>query len=411
MSKLEQLIQELCPNGVEYKTIDTICEIQNGYTPSKNNEKYWEGGDVPWFRMEDIRTNGKILADAMQHVHHSGVKGNGFPADSIIFATTATIGKHALIKVPFLCNQQLTHIHIKNQYKKSIDIKYLFYYSDVIDEMCKNNIKGGSTLQAVNMTAFKKFQIPIPPLEIQREIVRILDNFTELTAELTAELIARKQQYEYYRDSLLTSRDDVEWQKIGNIGELVRGNGLPKSDFTEFGIPAIHYGQIYTYYGTSTNETKSFVSLETSEKLKKVDCGDVVVTNTSENLKDVGKAVLYLGKKQAVTGGHATIFKPSNQLLGKYFVYFTQTVLFSKQKRKYAKGTKVIDVSAADLSKFEIPLPHISEQQRIVDILDRFDTMCNDISQGLPAEIEARNKQYEYYRDKLLDLPKLEQDA
>ena len=202
----------------------------------------------------------------------------------------------------------------------------------------------------------------------------------------------RKQQYEYYRDSLLTFGEEVEWRTISDIGELVRGNGLPKADFTESGVPAIHYGQIYTYYGNSTVETKSFVSYETAQKLKKVNYGDVIITNTSENLKDVGKALLYLGTEQAVTGGHATIFKPSNIILGKFFVYITQSLNFEKQKVKFAKGTKVIDVSANDMSKILIPLPPLEEQQRIVDILDRFDALVNDIKTGLPAEIEVRQK-------------------
>ena len=189
---------------------------------------------------------------------------------------------------------------------------------------------------------------------------------------------------------------------LGDVGEFTRGNGLPKTDFTEKGVPAIHYGQIYTYYGLSTDKTISFVSNETAVKLKKVNYSDVVITNTSENLEDVGKALVYLGKEQAVTGGHASIFKPSQELLSKYFAYYTQTEEFFKQKRKYAKGTKVIDVSANDMEKIKIPLPPLAEQQRIVDILDRFDTLCNDISSGLPAEIKMRQQQYEYYRDSLL---------
>ena len=146
-----------------------------------------------------------------------------------------------------------------------------------------------------------------------------------------------------YMEQLLDG-DEVEWKPLGMVGELVRGNGLPKTDFTESGVPAIHYGQIYTYYGLSTASTKSFVLPETAKKLKQVDTGDVVITNTSENLEDVGKALVYLGEQKAVTGGHATIFKPSEIILGKYFAYFTQTEVFAKEKRRYAKGTKVIDV-------------------------------------------------------------------
>ena len=192
---------------------------------------------------------------------------------------------------------------------------------------------------------------------------------------------------------------------LGEMGELVRGNGLPKADFTESGVPAIHYGQIYTHYGLSTVKTKSFVSLETAKKLKRVDTGDVVITNTSENLEDVGKALVYLGKQQAVTGGHATIFKPNTYILGKYFAYYTQTISFAEQKRKYAKGTKVIDVSATDMAKILIPIPPLTEQERIVSILDKFDTLTNSITEGLPLEVKLRQKQYEYYRDLLLSFP------
>ena len=137
---------------------------------------------------------------------------------------------------------------------------------------------------------------------------------------------------------------EMEWKPLGDVGQLIRGNGLPKSDFTESGVPAIHYGQIYTYYGLSATLTKSFVSSESAKKLRKVDKGDVVITNTSENHEDVGKAMVYLGEQQAVTGGHATIFKPSEIILGKYFVYFTQTSVFTNEKRKYAKGTKWSDL-------------------------------------------------------------------
>lgn len=191
---------------------------------------------------------------------------------------------------------------------------------------------------------------------------------------------------------------DVEWKALGEVGELVRGNGLQKKDFIETGVPAIHYGQIYTYYGLSTTETKSFVSAELAAKLRKVNAGDVVITNTSENLEDVCKALVYLGRQQAVTGGHATIFKPSDIVLGKYFGYFTQTTAFSNEKRKYAKGAKVIDVSANDIAKIQIPIPPLEIQAEIVRILDTF----TEITTELTTELTARRKQYEYYRDKLL---------
>lgn len=193
---------------------------------------------------------------------------------------------------------------------------------------------------------------------------------------------------------------EVEWKTLGEIGEFIRGNGLQKKDFTESGVGCIHYGQIYTYYGTSATKTKSFVSPELAKKLRKVDKGDLIITNTSENIEDVCKTVAWLGDNQIVTGGHATIFKHKQN--PKYLAFYTQTEMFSLEKKKFAQGAKVIDVSAKNLAKIPIPIPPISEQDRIVSILDKFDTLVNDISIGLPAEIEARRKQYEYYRNRLL---------
>ncbi|EPX3983600.1 restriction endonuclease subunit S [Vibrio cholerae] len=207
-----------------------------------------------------------------------------------------------------------------------------------------------------------------------------------------------------YMEKLLDGVE-VEWKELAELGELVRGNGLPKTDFTDTGVPAIHYGQIYTHYGLSTETTLSFVSPATAKKLKKVDTGDVVITNTSENLEDVGKALVYLGEQQAVTGGHATIFKPSKLIIGKYFAYFTQTSTFFSAKRKLAKGTKVIDVSATDMAKIEIPIPcpdnpekSLAIQAEIVRILDAFTAMTAELT----AELNLRKKQYNYYRDQLL---------
>ena len=209
-----------------------------------------------------------------------------------------------------------------------------------------------------------------------------------------------------FLDKLLESVE-IEWVALGSVADLVRGNGLQKKDFTETGVPAIHYGQIYTYYGLSTIETKSFVSPELAKTLKKVDTGDVVITNTSENLIDVGKALVYLGKRQAVTGGHATIIKPHHGFLGKYFAYFTQTDEFQKQKRMFAKGTKVIDVSATDMAKISIPIPcpknqkkSLEIQQKIVAILDTFIELTTELT----TELTARKKQYDYYREQLLNL-------
>ena len=403
---LEKLLDN---QPVEWKKLGEVFITRNGYTPSKSNPEYWEGGTIPWYRMEDIRENGRILSDALQHITPKGVKGNGlFKANSIILATTATIGEHALITTDALCNQQLTNFEIKEDFKDKLLSKFVFYYFYVIDDWCKKNVNV-SSFPSVSVPKLKKLDFPIPPLSVQSRIVEILDKFTSLEAELEAELELHRKQYAYYREQLLNfsytppSEFNVVYKKLGEVAELVRGNGLSKKDFAPEGIPAIHYGQIYTYYGNETKGTISFVTPETASKLRKVFCGNVVITNTSENLEDVGKALLYSGESEAVTGGHATIIRCSEHLLPKYFVYYTMTYSFFDQKRKLAKGTKVIDVSATDLARIEIPLPPLSEQARIVEILDKFDTLTNSISEGLPLEIQLRRQQYEYYREQLLD--------
>ncbi|WNM30248.1 restriction endonuclease subunit S [Streptomyces sp. Li-HN-5-11] len=192
----------------------------------------------------------------------------------------------------------------------------------------------------------------------------------------------------------------VESKPIGEIGELVRGNGLPKSDFRESGVGAIHYGQIYTYYGTWTTSTISFVAPETAAKLAKVDPSDIIITNTSENLADVGKAVAWLGENQIVTGGHATVLKHDQD--PKYIAYWLQSPGFQIQKKKHATGTKVIDVSAKSLAKIKIPIPPIEVQREIVRVLDSFSALEAELEAKLEAELEARRVQHSYYWNALL---------
>ncbi len=192
--------------------------------------------------------------------------------------------------------------------------------------------------------------------------------------------------------------------KMSEIGTFVRSSGLQKKDFTDTGVGCIHYGQIYTHYGTWATETKSFCPPELASKLAKVKHGDLVIACTSENIEDVCKAVAWLGDEDVVTGGHACVFSHAQD--PKYIAYFFQTEYFFQQKKKYAKGVKVIDVKASDLAKIEIPVPPIEEQRRIASILDRFERLTTDLAEGLPAEIRARQQQYEHYRDRLLAFPR-----
>ena len=202
------MLQELCPNGVEYKKLEDICECYAGATPNTKRIEYWENGTIPWFRMEDIRQNGRILSDSIQHITPSAVKGGRlFPANSFIIATTATIGEHALIIVDSLANQRFTNLQVRKSLTDKIVVKFLYYYMFIVGKWCKNNTNV-SGFASVDMSKFKKLLIPIPSIPEQQRIVDILDKFETLVNDLSqglpAEIAAVQEQYEYYRNKLLT---------------------------------------------------------------------------------------------------------------------------------------------------------------------------------------------------------------
>ena len=285
-------------------------------------------------------------------------------------------------------------------------LKYIYYWLCTVPSGLN---EGDHKRQWISNYANKDF--PIPPLSVQSRIVEILDKFTSLEAELEeqlqAELELRKKQYAYYREQLLNfsytppSEFNVVYKKLGEMGIFQRGTSFQKKHFTDEGIPCIHYGQIYTRYHLSTDKTISFLSKEFAVRARKARTGDLIIATTSENDEDVCKAIVWEGEGEVVVSNDACFYHHS--LNSRYIAYYLQTEAFQKQKRSYITGTKVRRVNANDLARIEIPLPPLSEQARIVEILDKFDTLTNSISEGLPLEIQLRRQQYEYYREQLLD--------
>lgn len=415
---LRTLINTLCPEGVEWKALGDIFVMRNGYTPSKSEPSFWEDGTIPWFRMEDIRNNGNILTDSIQHVTPAAVKGKLFPAGSIILATTATIGIHALLTSDSLANQQFTFFTKRELPGCDIDMKFMFYYFFIVDEWCKKHIKV-SSFPAVDVPALAKLKVPVPPLAVQEKIVQILDKFTELAKELAKEKQARRAQYEYYRDWLLDLAhpegkqgkvwdllrtlcpNGVEWKTLGDIASISRGGSLQRKDFRPSGVPCIHYGQIYTSYNNlTTDHTISFIDEACAARQRFANKNDLIMTVTSENVRDVCKCIVWLGQERVAVSAHTVIIQHDQN--SKYLAYYFSSVWFFMQKRSLAYGTKVIDVSLNALSKVRIPIPPLPVQAEIVRILDQFSTLAEDITTGLPAEIAARQTQYEYYRNQLL---------
>lgn len=398
----------------------------------KNNrtflEKLLDGAEVEWKPLKDIliRTKGtKITAAEMKVLHKDNAPlkifagGKTFALVNFEDVPEKDINKNPSIIVksrgiiefeyydkPFSHKNEMWSYYSND---KNINIKYIYYVLKNQEPYFQNL---GSKMQMPQIATpdTDKYLVPIPPLPVQTEIVKILDALTALTSELTSELTLRRKQYEYYREKLLSfdslelSGGAIQWVKLIDLGELIRGNGLQKKDFTETGVPAIHYGQIYTYYGTFATKTKSFVSPELAKKLKKAKYGDVLIAGTSENVKDVMKPLGWLGSEIAFSGDMFA-FRPNKKVNTKYLTYVLQTERFYKFKEKYAQGTKVIRIRADNFLNYEIPLPPFKEQQRIVSTLDKFETLTNSITEGLPLAIEQSQKRYEYYRELLLNFP------
>ena len=184
-----------------------VFELKNGYTPSKSISEYWENGDINWFKIEDINTNGRVLNNSIEKVNKKGIKGKLFPKNTLIISTSATIGEYALITKEFLCNQRFTCLITKEEYKDVVLPMFLKHYAYILSKKCRENIKVGN-FPSVDMNKFKKIPILLPPLEVQKRIVEVLDNFekicNDLNIGLPAEIEARQKQYEFYRNFLLT---------------------------------------------------------------------------------------------------------------------------------------------------------------------------------------------------------------
>ena len=395
MSKLKEMIDKYCPNGVEYKRLGDICKVLRGKRLTTRDLS--EDGPFP--------------------VYHGGIEPIGYynnynrEANSVMIINVgASAGTVGFCDKKFWSSDGCYCI----SHNESIMQKFLYYALQTIEFSIKSKVRKAG-IPTLDNKEVERIEIPFPPLEIQEEIVKILDRFAEYAAELQAELQARQEQYEYYRNKLLTFNEigggtqGVIWMKMSEIGTFIRGNGLQKKDFTRSGVPCIHYGQIYTHYGTFATKIKSHVSSETAKKCKKAHSGDLIFATVSENIDDVCKCVAWLGDEEICISGDSLAF--SHNQNPKYIAYYFQTYAFARYKRSRVTGTKVIRLHQSQLEQFEIPIPSLAEQARIVNILDKFETLVSDLAQGLPAEIKAVQEQYEYYRDKLLSFPKCKLSA
>ena len=381
-------------------------------------ERLLQGTEVVWKPLGEVlkRTKGtKITAGQMKAIHKdkapvkifAGGKTVAFvdfddiPEKDINQKPSIIVKSRGIIEFeyydkPFSHKNEMWSYYSENE---NINIKYVYYFLKQQEPYFQ---KLGSKMQMpqIALPDTEKFQIPLPPLSVQQEIVRILDKFTQLEAELEAELDCRKRQYEYYRNKLLSYEgNEVEWKTLGEVGEIRMCKRILKEQTSD-------YGEVPFYkIGTFGKEADAYISKELfneyRSKYNYPNVEDILISASGT----IGRTVIFDGKEAYFQDSNIVwIENDQKKVLNKYLFYCYQIA-----KWNISEGGTIQRLYNENLRKTLIPIPYpnnpeksLEEQQRIVTILDKFDTLVNSISEGLPREIELRRKQYEYYREKLL---------
>jgi len=390
MSKIQQLINQYCPHGVEYKKLGEVCVIQRGSSITKNEITE---GNIP------------VIAGGRKPAYFHNVP-NRTGQTIVIAGSGAYAGFVSWWEQPIFVSDAFS---VKPKNVNYLNSKFCYYFLISKQEQI-HKMKSGGGVPHVYPSDIDNFLIPLPPLPVQEEIVRILDTFTELEAELEAEQEARKKQYEYYRNKLLTPVEihgkwylndkEVEWKKLGEVCKNITSGGTPSSSnrkYYEGNIPwlrtqEINWNEIY--------DTQLKISLEglknSSAKIIPENCVIVAMYGATAAKAAINK--IPLSTNQACCNLEVDEVKANNK-----FVFYWLKKEYNKLK-SLGEGSQS-NLNSQKIKNFYIPIPPLSEQERIVEILDKFDALVNDLTAGLPAEIAARRKQYEYYRNRLLTFP------
>lgn len=382
MSRIDELISELCPNGVEYIKIGEVVNYEQPTKYIVNSTDYDDDYETP------VLTAGQTFilgyTDETDGIYNAS---NDKPV--IIFDDFT--GAFKWVNFPFKIKSSAMKILTVDNTKTTL--RYVYHVMDYL-------AFSSSEHKRLWIGIYSDFKIPLPPLEIQEKIVRILDNFTELTSELTA----RKKQYEYYRDMLLDFGNECEWSKLGEIATVTKLAGF---EFTSY-VQYKDEGTIIALRGLNVKNGRLVL-----DDVKYIDGSDFLKLNRSKLVIDdmlftyvgtVGQVALITENDKYYLAPNVALIRLNDKKIIPRFMmyYFQSTHLYKKQIMKLMQNSSMQNLTMEKIRKFVLPIPSIPEQERIVGILDRFDKLCNDISEGLSAEIEARRKQYEYYRNKLI---------
>lgn len=423
MSKLEELIARLCPDGVEYKSLGEVATISRGGNFQKKD--FVEQGKS-CIHYGQIYTKYGLFADkTFTFISEECFdKQKKAQKNDIVMAVTSENIEDVCKCLAWLGDEDVAVSGHSAIIHHTLDAKYLayFFHSEHFFKQ-KKKLAHGTKVIEVTPDKLTSIKLPVPPLEVQREIVHVLDYFTLLTAELAAELAARQKQYEFYRDALLTFKniDDtilnertnelelssvVRWMKLGDLCRKIVSGGTPtasRSDYYNGVIPWLRTQEVdWKYiYDTGIKITQEGYNNSSAKWIPK-NCVIVAMYGATAAKTAINK--IPLTTNQAC----CNLEIDDNKASYKYVYYWLCKEYLAL--KALGQGSQN-NINANIVKNYPIPVPPLSEQQRIVDILDRFDALCNSITSGLPAEIEARKKQYEYYRDKLLTFKELKKEA
>lgn len=414
MSTISKLIDKFCPDGVEYKYLGDITSSVNiGVNPRKFfklNPNDATGFYVTVRELNGLR--GVKQFDKTDKLNQAAVdliqnRANIEKGD-ILFSNTGTVGKMALVTSTPKNWGVNEGVYVIKPIHDVIQSRFLYYYLDSNHAYSDYSSRfTGATLQHVTQKALREIIIPVPPIEVQQEIVRILDTFTNVIDNLNRELVDRKKQFVCLLDNYYgSSVDDLKNKcthkgykllTIADLGSLTRGRRFVRNDIVEVGTPCIHYGDLYTYYGISATKAKTHIKPELAQKLRFAQRNDVVIVGAGENNEDIGVGVAWLSNEPVVVHDACYILHHSQN--PKYISYYLRSFVYHHQIKKYVVDGKICAISAKGIGKTLISVPSTETQNRIADHLDKVDFLLHNIS----SEIELRQKQYEYYRDQLLN--------
>lgn len=415
MNRIEEMIRELCPNGVEYKALGEIGTFVRGNGLQKKD--FMDEG-VGCIHYGQIYTYYNLFASQTKSYVDPILarKLTKVKTGDIIIACTSENIEDVCKAIAWLGEDEIVtggHACVFSHEQNPKYISYFFNTDNFFQQ--KKKYARGAKVVDIKVGDIAKIEIPVPPLAIQNEIVNILDKFTELEAELEA----RRKQYEYYRNKLLNFSkfgggysEDVKWCKLSDIGTFYGGlTGKSKRDFIAGNAKFITYMNVYSNIAIDVN-MNDMVQIAEGEKQNKVEYGDVVFTGSSETPDDCGMSSVMTTRPDGdlYLNSFCFGFRMNDRalLLPDFMKFLFRSEEIRKQIIKTASGVTRFNVSKKRFGEVVIPIPPMKEQQRIVAILDKFETLVNDISEGLPAEIAARRQQYEYYRDKLLTFKRKE---